>query len=89
MTEKSVGEEITGIANHGKKVVFRLTEFKDKHYLDMRNWIVDYRGELRPSGKGLCIPVDIYSAFREAFFEVDQFLLDRGLVNAEDYGLED
>jgi len=53
--------------NDLEKIVFDLSEFKGKDYIDIRLWIRDgpLIKEWRPTGKGLSIPLERASEFME------------------------
>jgi hypothetical protein len=71
--------------NSREKVVFSLSEFKDKHYLDMRLYLVgENSGPDVPTKKGLTISLDLYPKFKEALALVEAALITRGLMDKDD-----
>ncbi len=74
--------------NSREKVVFTLSNFKGKQYLDLRLFVAGENGGLDiPTRKGLTLAVDLYPQFKGALSRVDEALITRGLVDKED--LED
>ncbi|MBA7523226.1 hypothetical protein ES705_15349 [subsurface metagenome] len=55
------------LKNDLEKIVFDLSEFKGKDYIDIRLWIRDgpLIKEWRPTAKGLSIPLEQASEFME------------------------
>lgn len=71
--------------NTREKVVFSLSEFKGKNYLDMRLYLVgEDDGSDLPTRKGLCLSVNIYPRLKEALGKVEAALITRGLMDKED-----
>jgi hypothetical protein len=86
---KSVSEEITSIPkNSVEKIVFQLNNFEGRNYVDMRIFLINRQGVAYPTKKALSVPVHLYTKFKDALLEVDQELLDRGLVDKEYFGLD-
>ncbi|MFC2095752.1 transcriptional coactivator p15/PC4 family protein [Candidatus Bipolaricaulota bacterium] len=44
----------------GNRIHIRISEFKDRDYLDIRNYYEDEAGEWKPTRKGIAIPVEFY-----------------------------
>lgn len=61
--ENIQGEEILVQAidkTLGNRIHVRISEFKDRDYLDIRNYYEDENGEWKPTRKGIAIPVEFY-----------------------------
>jgi hypothetical protein len=50
----------------GSRVHVRLSRFRDRDYLDIRNFYQTEEGEWKPTRKGIAIPVDLYNELIEA-----------------------
>jgi len=64
---------------NGEFVRVEISEFKGKHYLNLRIWYTDKNsGELRPSPKGVAVKLELYPEIKEAILmaenEVNQLL---------------
>ena len=44
----------------GSRIHIRLSKFRDRDYLDIRNFYETDEGEWKPTRKGIAIPVDLY-----------------------------
>jgi len=42
------------------------TEYKKKHYIDIRKFYEDDKGELRPTQKGISIPIEVIATVIKA-----------------------
>jgi hypothetical protein len=70
--------------NPREKVVLSLSEFKGKHYLDMRIFTAPESGGLEiPTKKGLTMAVDLYPQFKEALAQVEAVIVERGLLGGD------
>ena len=61
--ENIQGEEILVQAidkTLGNRIHVRISEFKERDYLDIRNYYEDENGEWKPTRKGIAIPVEFY-----------------------------
>jgi len=60
----------------GGQIHVRLSEFKGRHYLDIRNFYETDDGEWKPTRKGISIPVEFFvevlDALNEAKPEVEK-----------------
>lgn len=73
------------IRNSKEKIVFSLSEFKGKNYLDVRIFqIPESGGQPIPTKRGLNLNVDLYPNFKAALAQVETALITRGLVDKED-----
>ncbi|MBM4287116.1 MAG: hypothetical protein FJ135_03015 [Deltaproteobacteria bacterium] len=71
--------------NTKEKIVLSLSEFKGRHYLDMRLYLVGENGGPDiPTKKGLTLAVGLYPHLKEALAQVEAALISRGLVDRED-----
>jgi hypothetical protein len=44
----------------GNRIHIRISRFKDRDYLDIRNFYEDDSGEWKPTRKGVSVPVEFY-----------------------------
>ena len=44
----------------GNRIHIRISRFKDRDYLDIRNFYEDDAGEWKPTRKGVSVPVEFY-----------------------------
>lgn len=51
------------IKNEEKGILYRfmITEFRDKHYIGIREWYLDYEGEYKPTKNGFTMPYTLES----------------------------
>jgi hypothetical protein len=82
-----VSEKIATIPKNSKeKIVFSLSEFKGKHYLDMRIFqIPENGGQDLPTKKGLTLSVELYPEFEKVLAQVEAELTTRGLLTGEEW----
>jgi hypothetical protein len=62
--EQQSGEEIlVGVIDKGlgSRVHVRLSRFRDRDYLDIRNFYEGDNGEWLPTRKGIAVPVELYA----------------------------
>jgi len=71
--------------NGREKIVFRLGEFKGHKFVDLRIFVAgeDGNGDT-PTKKGLAVPLHLYREFREALMQVEEVIVERGLLDLED-----
>ena len=50
----------------GGRIHVRLSRFRDRDYLDIRNFYETEDGEWKPTRKGIAIPVDLYDELLDA-----------------------
>ena len=50
----------------GNRVHVRLSRFKERDYLDIRNFYETEDGEWKPTRKGIAVPVELYDELVEA-----------------------
>ncbi len=71
--------------NTREKVVFSLSQFKGKNYLDMRLYLVGENGGPDvPTRKGLTLSVDLFPYLKEGVGQVEAALIQSGLFDSED-----
>lgn len=66
-----------------EKIVFSRSEFKGKHYADIRIYYEDDEGEWKPTKKGITITVDRFQEFKEHLAKLEEFLIAQGHVTVE------
>ena len=49
----------------GNRIHVRLSRFRDREYLDIRNFYETEDGEWKPTRKGIAVPVDLYDDLME------------------------
>lgn len=49
----------------GNRIHIRISRFKDRDYLDIRNYYEDDAGEWKPTRKGIAVPVEFYDELME------------------------
>jgi len=50
----------------GNRIHIRISRFKDRDYLDIRNYYEDDAGEWKPTRKGIAVPVEFYDELIES-----------------------
>ncbi|MBU1050209.1 transcriptional coactivator p15/PC4 family protein [Candidatus Bipolaricaulota bacterium] len=50
----------------GNRIHIRISRFKDRDYLDIRNYYEDDAGEWKPTRKGISVPVEFYDDVMES-----------------------
>jgi len=63
----------------GEELRVSLNTFKGRHYFAIRIWYTDEAGELKPSGKGANVKIDLLPDIAEA--------VNKALAEARDQGL--
>jgi hypothetical protein len=53
----------------GSRIHIRLSKFRDRDYLDIRNFYEAEDGEWKPTRKGIAVPVDLYDDLMKALTE--------------------
>jgi len=53
----------------GSRIHVRLSKFRDRDYLDIRNFYEADNGEWKPTRKGIAVPVDLYDDLMAALTE--------------------
>lgn len=60
----------------GSRIHVRLSRFRDRDYLDIRNFYEADDGEWKPTRKGIAIPVDLYRDLVSALEEAGKLIKD-------------
>ena len=81
-----MSEQIATIPkNEREKIIFSMSEFKGKHYVDMRIFTAnDNGGQDIPTKKGLTLAVDLYPQLKFALAQVETELITRSFFSRED-----
>ncbi len=66
-----------------EKIFFSLSEYKGKHYADIRIYFENDEGEWKPTRKGLTISVDRFAEFKEHVGTLEEFLTAEGHLPVE------
>lgn len=56
----------------GQQIHVRLTTFRGREYLDLRNFYLDENDEWRPTKKGIAVPVELYDELMAALKEAGE-----------------
>ncbi len=71
--------------NAREQIVFSLNEWKGKHFLDLRVFLVgEDGGPDIPTKKGLTLAVDLYPQFKKGLAQVEAALIEGGWLDWED-----
>lgn len=81
-----MSEVISQITKNAREVVFlSLSEFKGRRLIDIRVHVPgDQEGDWVPTRKGVSLAVGLYPAFKQALAQLEQALLQQGLLDPED-----
>ncbi len=58
----------------GGQIQIRLSRFRERNYLDIRNFYEADDGEWKPTRKGIAIPVELFSELMTGLKEAEPFL---------------
>ena len=61
----------------GGRIYVRLSRFRERDYLDIRNFYEADDGEWRPTRKGIAIPVELYQELMAALNEAGPLIVER------------
>ena len=61
----------------GGRVYVRLSRFRERDYLDIRNFYETDDGEWKPTRKGIAIPVELYGELMTALKEAEPLIAER------------
>ena len=61
----------------GGRIHVRLSRFRDRDYLDIRNFYETEDGEWKPTRKGIAIPVELYDELLDALTAVKPKIEER------------
>ena len=59
------------------RIHIRLSKFRDKDYLDIRNFYEGEEGEWLPTRKGVAVPVDLYPELMDALTAAKELIEKR------------
>ena len=60
----------------GNRIHIRLSRFRERDYLDIRNFYEADDGEWKPTRKGIAIPVDLYEELISALKQAEPMIKD-------------
>jgi len=61
----------------GGRIYVRLSRFRERDYLDIRNFYETDDGEWKPTRKGIAIPVELYGELMTALKEAEPLITER------------
>jgi len=67
----------------GGRIHVRLSRFRDRDYLDIRNFYETDEGEWKPTRKGIAIPVELYDELLDALTAAKPKIEERSKGKAE------
>ncbi|MFI5332157.1 MAG: transcriptional coactivator p15/PC4 family protein [Desulfobaccales bacterium] len=81
-----MSEVISQITKNAREVVFlSLSEFKGRRLIDIRVHVPgDQEGDWVPTRKGVSLAVSLYPAFKQGLAQLEQALIQKGLLDPED-----
>ncbi|MFH1595694.1 MAG: transcriptional coactivator p15/PC4 family protein [Pseudomonadota bacterium] len=81
-----MSEVISKVTKNAREVVFlSLSEFKGHRLIDLRVHVPgDQEGDWVPTRKGLSLAVGLYPDFKQALSQLEEALIDQGLLDPED-----
>jgi hypothetical protein len=81
-----MSEVISKVTKNAREVVFlSLSEFKGHRLIDIRVHVPgDQEGDWVPTRKGLSLAVGLYPDFKQALSQLEEALIDQGLLDPED-----
>jgi len=68
----------------GNRIHIRISEFRERDYLDIRNYYEDDAGEWKPTRKGIAIPVEFYDDLMDALAAAKDVIASRPKKEAKD-----
>jgi len=68
----------------GARIHVRLSRFRDRDYLDMRNFYETDDGEWKPTRKGIAVPVELYAELMEALKAAEPLIAERASKKTEE-----
>jgi hypothetical protein len=66
----------------GSRIHVRLSRFRERDYLDVRNFYETDDGEWKPTRKGIAIPVELYDELIDALRAAKEEIAKRGSSGA-------
>jgi hypothetical protein len=81
-----MSEVIAKLPKNARETIFlSVSEFKGRRLVDIRVHVPgDQDGEWVPTRKGVSLAVGLYPAFKQALTELEDALVDQGLLDRED-----
>ena len=81
-----MSEVISQISKNAREVVLlSLSEFKGRKLIDIRVHVPgDQEGDWVPTRKGVSLAVSLYPAFKQGLAQLEQALIQKGLLDPED-----
>ena len=61
----------------GSRIHIRLSRFRDRDYLDIRNFYETDEGEWKPTRKGIAVPVELYAELMAGLKEAEPLIAER------------
>ncbi|MEA3355862.1 MAG: transcriptional coactivator p15/PC4 family protein [Candidatus Bipolaricaulota bacterium] len=61
----------------GGQIHIRLSHFRERDYLDIRNFFQTEGEEWKPTRKGIAIPIELYGELMAALKEAEPLILER------------
>ena len=61
----------------GGQIHIRLSRFRERDYLDIRNFFQTEDEEWKPTRKGIAIPIELYGELMAALKEAEPLILER------------
>lgn len=86
-----MSEVISQVTKNAREVLFfSLSEFKGHRLIDIRVHVPgDQEGDWVPTRKGVSLAVSLYPAFKQALAQLEQALIQQGLLDPEDLELSE
>ncbi len=57
-----------------QKLIFSLSNFRNKQYIDIRTWFQDQSGEWKPTKKGVHFNIDLFENFQAILNSLNQLM---------------
>lgn len=77
--QQSTDEQVVKMIDKGLggRVYVRLSRFRERDYLDIRNFYETDDGEWKPTRKGIAVPVELYGELMAALKEAEPLIAER------------
>ena len=77
--EQSSDEQVVKIIDKGLggRIYVRLSRFRERDYLDIRNFYETDDGEWKPTRKGIAIPAELFNELFAALKEAEPLISER------------
>ena len=63
-----------------EKIIFSVSEYKGKHYADVRVYYEDDEGEWKPTKKGVSVALDAFGEFKELVLKLEKHLKSKKMI---------